>query len=153
MFVMVIWFSSLFFYRKSCNRYIMLSTVLFTSAIKNPFLSSSPVFLKDKNKSGTFASSHASKYNVLYGMVDTLFLSPKYLDIFLMLYFENLSYLPTNNNVFLLCKIGFYSLNSTNSLMLVNLWLRFTTIKLEFSRMVSAMSSCTCLSKSTNTKS
>ena len=55
----------------------MLSTVLFTSAKKNPFLSSSPIFLRLKNKSGTLASSQASKNNVLYGIVETLFFSPK----------------------------------------------------------------------------
>ena len=70
-----------------------------------------------------------------------------------MLYFENLSYLPIKSNTFLDFSIALCSLNSAKLLILVNLWLKFATIKLELVKMVSSISSCTCLSTSTNTKS
>ena len=49
---------------------MIFSAVLWISCIKIPFLSSLLTFLSLKNKSGTFASSAASKNNVLYGGQD-----------------------------------------------------------------------------------
>ena len=61
------------------------------------------------------------KNNVLYGIVETLFFSFIYLDMFFIEYFENLSYLPINSKAFLVLNTGFCSFNLINLFILANL--------------------------------